>query len=55
MADKKPLTEGYQPLQRGYQPSSSPPKVPSGDKVQLGYQPTKSEAKDAQVSPPKKP
>ena len=55
MAEKKPLTEGYQPLQKGYQPSSIPPTVPTGDKVQGGYQPATSEAKPAPAAPPKKP
>lgn len=55
MAEKKPLTEGYQPLQKGYQPTSIPPTVPTGDNVQGGYQPTTSEAKPAPVAPPKKP
>ncbi len=52
MAEKKPLTEGYQPLQKGYQPTSIPPTVPTGDNVQGGYQPTTSEAKPAPVAPP---
>jgi hypothetical protein len=55
MAEKKPLTEGYQPLKKGYQPAPIPPTVPTGDKVQGGYQPTTTEAKPAPVAPPKKP
>lgn len=54
MLDKKrvPATEGWQPVQKGYQPSKP---VPAGDKVQGGYQPTTSEAKPAPAAPPKKP
>ena len=52
MTDKKRIDEGYQPLQKGYQPSPKP--VPAGDKVQGGYQPTTSEAKPVKP-PPKKP
>lgn len=57
MADKKPqpVTEGYQPVQRGYQPTSIPKAVPTGDKVQGGYQPTTGEAKPTANPPPKKP
>jgi hypothetical protein len=57
MSDKKrvPVTEGWQPVQKGYQPSSSPTQAPAGDKVQGGYQPTTSEAKPTPVAPPKKP
>ena len=56
MAKKKPCTEGYQPLKKGYQPTSVLPKVPTGEKIQGGYQPATSEAKPATVaSPPKKP
>ena len=33
MAEKKPLTEGYQPLKKGYQPTPIPPTVPTGDKA----------------------
>ena len=55
MEEKKQLTDGYQPLKKGDQPTSIPPKVTTGDKVQGGYQPTTSEAKPAPVAPPKKP
>ena len=57
MAEKKtvPVTEGYQPCQKGYQPIFTPLTVPVGDKVQGGYQPTTSEAKPAPAAPPKKP
>lgn len=57
MSEKKrvPATEGWQPVEKGYQPSSSPMPAPAGDKVQGGYQPTTSEAKPAPVAPPKKP
>lgn len=57
MSEKKrvPATEGWQPVQKGYQPSSGAMPAPAGDKVQGGYQPTTSEAKPAPVAPPKKP
>lgn len=41
-----------EPLTKGYQPS--PQKVPTGDKVQGGYQPTTSEQTPVNP-PPKKP
>ena len=47
MADKKPIREGYQPREKGYQPT--PTKPLSG-----GYQPPKDEAKPINP-PPKKP
>lgn len=52
MADRKNVNEGYQPLNRGYQPT--PQKLPAGDKVQGGYQPPASVGKPVQP-PPKKP
>lgn len=55
MAEKKLLTEGYQPLQKGYQPKPVPPTAATGDKVHGGYQPATSEAKPAPNPPPKKP
>lgn len=59
MSEKKqvPTTDGWQPLQKGYQPSSPLTSTPTGDKVQGGYQPTTSEAKPAPppAAPPKKP
>ena len=52
MPDKKSINEGYQPLQKGYQPNS--PKVPTDGKVQGGYQPPTGETKPVNP-PPKKP
>ena len=54
MAEKKPLTEGYQPIKKGYRPTPIPPTAPTGGKVQGGYQPATSEAKPAPVAPPPK-
>ncbi len=54
--ENEQLIEGYQPLKKGYQPTSVPPTVPTtGDNVDLGYQPATSEAKPAPNPPPKKP
>jgi hypothetical protein len=54
MTNKKIIVEGYQPLQRGYQPTQQKPQT--GVNVELGYQPpTTSEAKPAPNPPPKKP
>ena len=56
MAEKKPALEGWQPIQRGYQPTTSKPSsVPGGNKVQGGYQPTTNQAKPVTKPPPKKP
>ena len=44
----KPLNEGFQPLQKGHQPSSA---KPSGT-VQGGYQPTTSQAAPSPKTPP---
>lgn len=57
MSEKKqvPTTDGWQPVQKGYQPSSNQQPISTGDKVKGGYQPTTSEAKPAPVAPPKKP
>lgn len=55
MSEKKPLNEGYVPVKKGYQPTSSPPPNTPGGKVQGGYQPSKSEAKPSPSAPPKKP
>ncbi len=54
MTDKKRIDEGYQPLQKGYQPKPKPKPAPARDKVLGGYQPTTSEAKPIKP-PPKKP
>lgn len=54
--DKKTLIhEGFQPLQKGYQPTSSSAMIPAGDKVQGGYQPTTGESVPQPAAPPKKP
>ncbi len=53
MTDRKELDEGYQPSQRGYQPTQQKPQT--GDNVNLGYQPTTSHAKPNPNPPPKKP
>ena len=55
MVKKRPLNEGYQPLKGDNQPTAIPPRGPAGGIAQGGYQPTTSEAKPAQVVPPKKP
>ena len=64
MAEKKTITEGYQPLQRGHEPDfiqvtmevgDTVHPAPSGDTVEFGYRPTAREAKHAPVQPPKKP
>jgi hypothetical protein len=49
---KKQINEGYQPLNKGYKPST--PTTPAADpKVQGGYQPATSQVKPI-APPPKK-
>lgn len=56
MSDKKKIYEGYQPVKKGYQPTSTPKPATDG-KVNGGYRPSTSETKPkpSPNTPPKKP